>query len=104
MKKRIGNKGETLMESLVSIILYALFMTVITGMINISLRITNSSTAGADIIQQGINPVILSDYGEDYDKWKIFFTDKNKKYISTRHYVRLNKNQGLVAFTPQEEE
>ena len=67
IKKRLrSNRGETLVEAIISILLLAILMTTVTLMIQTSLRLTANSMQDAERIQnETFNPAIFNNHGDD---------------------------------------
>lgn len=62
------NRGETLVESVVSILVFSIFMLAVTTMILASLRLTAASTKSAKANQDAVNDALLgSAAGEKKD-------------------------------------
>lgn len=58
-----SNKGESLMESLMSIIIFAVMIEAVTLMIMTALRMNSSSITKASASQTSINSSVVADYG-----------------------------------------
>ena len=93
------DKGETLIETIVSIIIFAIFMLAISMMISTSLKLTSVSTQNTNHMQEEIiNPVMMYEYN---DSTNVNISFSNSVFgISTSHTTRLNDKDGIVAFTP----
>ena len=58
-----SGKGETLMESLISLLAFGVLVVAVTAMVHTALAITGVSVRNAQAMQQDINRVIRADYG-----------------------------------------
>ena len=56
-----SKSGETLMEGIVSILVFTVLIAAITTMISVSLRITSRATENADIMQANANAALAGD-------------------------------------------
>jgi Tfp pilus assembly protein PilV len=105
-----SNRGETLLESIVSMFILSIFVVTITTMLITAMRITNNSTVNAKAIQDvSINPMIVDETHFDEDDWiedKIEFTFKvgvgGTEYI-VEHDVMTYDHEGLKTFAPKRE-
>lgn len=57
-----GKKGESLVEGLVSLLVFSVLMMAVTMMINTSLRMTAASTADASAKQESFNNAVFEQY------------------------------------------
>lgn len=63
IKNAMGNKrGETLVESVLSMLLLAILFTSVAAMITTALNMTKTSLASAAIQQQAVNAALAGDY------------------------------------------
>jgi len=99
-KNIVSKRGETLAESIVSLLIFAILMLSVTMMIQTALRTTARSTRAAREAQDHINLVILSKYDEETDI--TFSYEIAGETKSVRHRVRFNESGGIIGFTPQE--
>lgn len=95
-----SNKGETLVESIVSLLVLSILLFAVTTMIQTALRITSASTQTAKGIQDTLNIVIRSEYSDSVPD-QITFTASGFG-ISATHDIILNKDGGIIAFAPPE--
>jgi uncharacterized protein (UPF0333 family) len=95
-----SNKGETLIESIASLLVLTVLIAAISTMINFSLRITSDATRNARAMQDTVNEVIWEEPG---DSLEITFTfiDSGGIAISASHDVEFNEHGGIRAFYPQ---
>lgn len=103
-----SNKGETLMETIVSLIILSILLLAVTTMIQTALRMTSISIQNAEGTQDNVNFVILSEYtlseySDSGELAEITFTVSGMG-ISASHDIILNKEGNIIAFTPKEEE
>ena len=92
-----NNKGESLIETIVSMIMFGIYMIAITGIINTALGITRTSTKNAETVQKTIiNPAILE---ENYDfTGTVTFSGGG---ISASHTINIYDDSGIIAFMPE---
>jgi len=63
-----NNKGESLIESLVSIFVLSLLVVTISSIIQVSLRISNRALESAETMQETFNPLLENNFaGNDFD-------------------------------------
>ena len=100
IKKNItDSKGETLMESIISLLILSVLLVAVATMIQAALGLTNSLTQRANSTQEDtINPVILTDYSNSITNSIIFFAEDGS--ISAAHDVLVFNEDGLVGFSP----
>jgi len=106
--KRINNKGESLVESLVSLFVLSLLVLAIVSIIQVSLRLSHRAVNSAEDMQQAFNP-LLGDVFAGADErdivfeFPINFTDTAGTVVtvSVTHTVRFENTQGILAFSPQ---
>jgi len=102
-----SNKGETLVESIVSLLILSILLLAVTTMIQTALRMTSASAQKARGVQEDtVNPVILADYRDSENDVAITFeaTAIEGEYnIEAKHNVVFNQDGGLIAFSPAEE-
>jgi len=106
MKKRIlkikrilrSNAGETIMESIASLLVLAILLMAVTMMIQTSLRMTAASNVSATESQAGtVNSAILGIFsGKGKD---IVFSAPGGE-ISAAHTVNFTNDDGIIAFIP----
>jgi len=112
IKKRLrSNRGETLVEAIVSILLLAILMTTVTLMIQTSLRLTANSMQDAERVQNDLfNPAVWNTQ-EGLTPGQISFnyspdsSSINADYgifIDTKHDIQLFEDEfnDIVAFYP----
>lgn len=101
-----SQKGELLVESLVSLAILSILLTTVTAMVQFSLRVTYNTTQNAMAQQEDIlNPIIWTDYdgsSPTVTAAKITFTETLvTDGIEAFHDVYFNTDGGFIAFTPQ---
>ena len=95
-----SDKGETLIETVVSMIIFVVSMLTISSMVNTALKITESTTQKATLFQEKtINPAVLSNFDESEQANITFYNDQLD--ISATHAAIINKNGEIPAFTPK---
>jgi len=102
-----SNKGETLVESIVSLLILSVLLLAVTTMIQTALRMTSASAQKARGMQEDtVNPVILADYRDSENDVAITFEAtaiEGEHNIEAKHNVVFNQDGGLIAFSPAEE-
>jgi Tfp pilus assembly protein PilV len=91
-----SRSGETLMEGMISILVFTILLTAVTSIIAASLRITSTATREAAAMQEAVNDVLEGD-GENRDD-SITFT-VNGETITVD--ITETKKAGFIAFTPR---
>lgn len=97
------NNGESLIESMVSIMVFAFFLLAVATMLNISLRIIDTSNANAVQSQIEANDAILERVAttpEDFTL-KGVITGETTDVIEVEFNVNLANDGRFVAFTPE---
>lgn len=92
------NKGETLVESVVSLLVLSLLLLVVTATIQTALRMTSVSLQKVKETQDVLNAVARSEYSES-ELAEITFSASGLG-ISAKHNIVLNKDGGIIAFAP----
>lgn len=102
------NKGETLMEIIVSLFVLSILLLVVTTMIQTALRMTSALTQSAKETQESVmNPVMWSDYTDiaNYSDSNVvhitFSYEINGETKIARHEVEFNVVDGVIAFSPR---
>lgn len=62
-----SNKGETIMESIISLLMFAVLIIGVTEMITAALKITGNSIENAGAVQENVNAMVLEDISLAYD-------------------------------------
>ena len=99
-----SKKGETLMESIVSMLVLSVLLAAITMMILTALKFTNTLTQRATTMQEEkINPAVL--LSKTTGSGEITFTAASDAPdaatdISAKHNVRVYDDDGIIAFAP----
>jgi len=94
----ISKKGETIVESIVSIFIMTVLLVSVTSMIQIALRTTSSSIKEAKRVQEEIiNPLISSGGSGNM----VTLTFKIPGLPDVTHNVVLSANEGIIAFAPE---
>lgn len=98
------SNGESLIESMVSIMVFALFLLAVATMLNISLRIIANSNAAAVQSQTEANNAILENVVGTEEKeftLKGVITDEADVVIDVTFDVNLANDGSFVAFAPE---
>ena len=104
-----NNKGESLIESLVSVFVLALLVVTITGIVQVSLRMSNRAIENAETMQEDVfNPLLGDELADDVICTIIFeFVDPsnpaNTVNVTHADELRLVNEQGIWAFSPTED-
>jgi len=108
--KRIlcSNKGETIMESIASLLILSILLMAVTMMIQTAQQLTAMSTTTATDVQENtINSAILGDY--DGEKNLIITLENAESSVgayevnmTASHAVIFTDDSGVVAFAPKE--
>lgn len=97
IKKRIrSKKGETLIESLASVLVLTVLSLGVAASIQVALKITGDSLEKAEITQGEVNSVVSGASGEPGST--ITFTGAE---ITASHKVSLYNDGGIIAFYPE---
>ena len=92
-----SNKGEMLLESIVSLLILSILLVSVAVTIQTALRITGISLQEAQETQETrINPLVLAQY-TDSEATNITFTAGG---ILASHQVVFNLDGGILAFSP----
>lgn len=103
--KRIirSDKGETITESIASLLVFMVLLLAVTTMTQTALKMTRESIQTATDAQEGyINNAMLSGYVSSGDVESITFKSTVATNINTTHEVLINNDGGIIAFTPKE--
>ena len=95
-----GTSGESLMESIISILVFIVLIAAVTLMILVSLRITSAATHAADIRQAQANAVLT---GLDDEADLTFTSGEVGLTISGNTYyvdVTVSYTENFIAFKP----
>lgn len=96
-----GKRGESLMESIASILILNILMLAVTVMIKTSLRITEQSTTSASSIQEQANSIIFEEYPPSADTPTLELRDSGSGYnIDVDIEVIYHDDGTFQAFTP----
>lgn len=98
----LSSGGETLMESLVSLLVLTILLLTVTAMIKTSFNMSGATIKNATDEQETVNKLVLSDYGDDYFESDITFSSEDG--ISSTHGIKLFDSDGYIAFAPAGEE
>lgn len=98
--KRIirSNKGETIVESIVSLLILSILLLAVTTIIQTALRMTSVSIQNAKETQDLFNIVAKAEYS-DSEPAEITFSASDIN-ISATHHIIFNKDDGIIAFSP----
>jgi len=104
IKELIGSdRGETLVESIVSVFIMGILFTTIAMMIVTSFRMTNTSVERAEENQEEfVNPLVLTEFAGDIID--ITFMIGGIDGIIATHQVVFSAENGILAFSPDLEE
>lgn len=101
IKKTIrSNKGETIMEGIVSLLVLSILLLVVTTMIQTALRMTSVSIQNAKESQDVFNDVALSEYSDSESAEITFSFSFSGTSMSAAHDIIVNKDGGIIAFAP----
>ena len=97
-----SHNGESLMEGIASVLVLTVLIAAVTTIILVSLKITESSIARAEKMQDDVNnPAILANYSAAGETTITFYDAAPESGISATHGVLINEAaDGLIAFTP----
>lgn len=96
-KKLRSKRGETLVETLISVVIFALFSLGIATTVQVSLRITADATEAEDTRIEKINSVVTT---SDGDSAVITFFAPSMG-INATHSISLYSQDGVIAFDPE---
>ena len=104
IKKMLSsNRGESLVESLVSLAVLTVLLVAIGLIIHTALRMTSISSVEATRTQeQVINPAISTEFGDD-ETGEITFSFRfgvGTPLINVTHDVKIYEEEGVIAFSP----
>jgi competence protein ComGC len=104
-KKFASNKGELLVETMISLLILAILIAVVTSVIVNALgMITNSGQRARDLQSNQINPAILIDYEDPANETSILFTCASTCAcglgLNVFHEIYF-RDEGIIAFTPK---
>lgn len=94
----LNNKGESLMESVASLLIFSILMMAVATMITASLRITSASTKDASERQDAVNKGIMEDYDTTPTNDTLTFEGTG---INVTIPVEISDEDGYVAFIPE---
>ena len=99
-----NNKGESLIESLVSVFVLALLILAITSIIQVSLRMSNRAIENAETMQVDVFNPLLGDELADDDMFTLIFTNPIFT-VDVEHTdeLRVVNVEGIWAFSPLED-
>jgi Tfp pilus assembly protein PilV len=114
-KLLLSKKGESLIESLVSIIIFSLLIVTITLTIATALRITAQATGDARLAQEAVNDIIAGRATGTPNEVTFSFTytfttpdeengETTNRTSTATHDVNINTTQGRLAFAEQPED
>lgn len=101
-----GQKGESLMESIASILIFNILMLAVATMIKTSLRITEYSTTSAATRQEQANNFILENYPTSTDTPKLELRERASDVTYVSHNINVDidvtyyDDGTFQAFTP----
>jgi len=95
-----GKRGESLIEGIVSILVFTVLIAAVTMMIMISLRITGISTANADIMQKESNAVLAGADTIPADTKTIEFVVNDNESDLIKIGVSVYTTDNYTAFEP----
>ena len=96
-----NNRGEALIETIVSILIFTILMLTVSSTLNTALRITNSSTKTEARIQENVvNHLTLYKYSGDGNTRIVFSCSDSDIDINATHSIKLNNASGITAFAP----
>lgn len=97
-----SQKGESLMESIASILIFNILMLAVATMIKTSLRITEHSTASASSRQEQANDFIIEDYDSTLvpSDTRLVLQDTSGLGIGVKIDVKFYDDGTFQAFTP----
>lgn len=93
-----SNKGETIVESIVSLLILSILMLAVTTIIQTALKMTSVSIQNAKETQDVLNIIAQAEYS-DSEPAEITFSASDIS-ISATHNTILNKDGGIIAFSP----
>ena len=99
-----NNKGESLIESIVSVFVLALLVLTITSIIQVSLRMSNRAIENAETMQVDVFNPLLGDELADDNMFTIIFTNPIFT-VDVEHTdeLRVVNVEGIWAFSPLED-
>jgi len=93
-----SNRGETLVEAIVSILLLAILMTTVTAMIQTSLRLTANSMRDAEELQSDTFNLAIAGTHPDFSPGVVAFETKSPALIKTQHDIDILEDTGDIVF------
>ena len=94
----VNKKGETLVESLASLVIFSLLFATVVMIFQISLTTIKNSTESANEIQRKANQTVLKQSKQSETQYLVLQDGYN---INVRIPVKLSENDAFVAFEPE---
>jgi Tfp pilus assembly protein PilV len=104
-QKTRTSKGESLIETIASLLLLTIIFASITSMVQVSIKYSDTATQRARENQEAVNPVVLQERDDDDDvaTTRIFFVYDDPDglfHINVSYTVDYFSDSGFVSFTP----
>ena len=93
-----GNRGESLMEGIASLLIFTVLIAAVTSMIMVSLRITRTATEAADLRQSDANTILADAVSSVPATVELVFSEGENSIIEIS--VELSSEGDFVGFAP----